>query len=230
METVLRFLSGAAWAYAYWRIVTVSRTDRSYGMPLFAAALNMSWELIYFSGGVVYWSRYDVGTQLQTVINGVWLLLDVGIIVCVLRYGNREFQQLSPIRFSLLVAGAFSLALTLQVVILLQFEPEWAARFSAFLQNVYMSAAFVAMAIARKGLRAQRIDIGVARLAGTLAPTISAGLIGQVRVTILVLGLCCVVLDSIYLFVLRTLRTPHDQKVGRVGEGQVTLRVLEDQT
>jgi hypothetical protein len=206
MEMALKIVSGAAWAYAYWRIIAVSRLDKSYGMPLFAASLNLTWESIYFTGGVAYWGRYDLGTQVQTIINGIWLVLDVGIMTCIVRYGQREFGGVSRLWFRCMAGGAIALALALQIGVLTEFDPEKAARLSAFLQNVCMSAAFVAMLIARNSSRGQRGDIAVARLIGTLAPTISAGFIGGLVPTLVVFGLCCFALDSTYLLILRTFR------------------------
>ena len=87
MDVALELLSGIAWSYAYWRIFRVSLPAKSYGMPILAAALNLSWEAVYFSGGIIYWGKYDSSTQIQTAINGVWLILDACIAIIIVRYG-----------------------------------------------------------------------------------------------------------------------------------------------
>ena len=100
-----------------------------------------------------------------------------------------------------LLIGALTSAALYQGAFLVLDTPETAARISAFIQNVFMSGAFIAMVVARDGGRAQALDIGAARLIGTLATTISAGVLDG-NTTLLGLGASCFVLDLTYLVLL----------------------------
>lgn len=227
MENTLRLLSGVAWAYAYWRIIMASRQDRSYGVPLFAAALNLSWESIYFTGGAIYWYKYGLGTHIQTAVNGVWLLLDIGIAATIIHYGRREFSGIrKQTPFILMLSAILALAAMLQACFLFQFPPEEAGRLSAFLQNVYMSGAYISMALVRTDRRGQRPDIAAAKLLGTLTATISVSLIGGLSPALLILGTSCFFLDSVYIFILRRLppylNNPDPPAVGRKADAAAT--------
>ena len=205
MEITLRLITGVAWAYAYWRIIIVSRQDRTYGVPLFAAALNLSWESIYSIGGAARWSNYGTGVHVQIAINWVWLFLDLGIAATVIRYGRREFPSMTRTSFLLMLTAISALAAMLQASFLLKFPPEEAAQLTALLQNVYMSGAYISMALVRADRRGQRLDVAVAKLIGTLVATISVSLIGGFSSGFLVLGISCFFLDVAYIFILRRL-------------------------
>jgi hypothetical protein len=205
METAFRLLSGAAWAYAYWRIIRISFQDRSYGIPLFAAILNLTWEAIYFAGGIFFWSKYGFELHLQMLIDGVWLVLDFGILTAIFLYGAREFGDIRKPVFFVILAALAILASILQASFLVQFAPEDSALLSAFMQNVYMSGAFISMALTRGNRRGQRIDIAAAKTLGTAMATISVSFSGSLPLGLIFLGVACFCLDSAYLLVLRRL-------------------------
>ncbi len=202
MELALTLFSAIAWMYAYVRIIQVSIADRSYGIPLIAVTLNIAWELIYFLGGILYWGDYGNTVHVQTIINGIWLALDLVIIRIIWLYGAKEFPKLGGRYFRLMLSATILLSILIQVAFLVGSPAEEAAKMSAFLQNVFMSGAFIAMLLARRSGRAQRQDIAWARLLGTLAATITAGVLGGIVPMILVLGLCILVLDISYIFLL----------------------------
>lgn len=62
-----------------------------------------------------------------------------------------------------------------------------------------MSALFISMFVARRGLRGQSVTIAVAKWLGTLAPTILFGAI-QHDGFLLGLGVMCSVLDLVYVW------------------------------
>ncbi len=197
-ELLLPVASGLLWTFAYVAIIRASIHDRTFGIPALAAALNVSWEAVYFAGGVAYWDRYDLDTHVQTVINGIWLLLDIAILAVVVRYLKSEIRFRIHIPTSMIMGAALACAFAFQISILLAMDAQSAARLSAFTQNAFMSGAFVLMVLTR-GPEGQRRVIAVTKLLGTLAATISAGIIGNVVPSILLLGVTCVVLDVFYV-------------------------------
>src|SRR5260221_4559745 len=86
LVTVLNLSSGISCTIVY--IDTISRgfKDKSYGMPLFALAFNITWEFIF--GFLV-----GEGFGLQKVVNSVWFILDVVIVYTYFKYGRKEFPQ-----------------------------------------------------------------------------------------------------------------------------------------
>jgi hypothetical protein len=92
----------------------------------------------------------------------------------------------------------FAASFAVQLLFLAHFGAHDASRYSAFLQNLLMSGLFIAMLIARRGVRGQSLTIAVAKWIGTLAPTILFGAL-EGSVFILGVGLLCSVFDLVYI-------------------------------
>jgi len=132
------------------------------------------------------------------VINVVWALADAVILYAFFRFGRAEFPTLTTpmfIGWGVLMVGV---SFAVQLLLLGEFGVNDAARYSAFLQNLLMSGLFIAMLVARRGLRGQSLLIAVARWIGTLAPTMLFGALHG-SALILGLGLMCSILDLIYI-------------------------------
>ena len=70
--------------------------------------------------------------------------------------------------------------------------------YAAFLQNLLMSVLFIAMLVARGGTRGQTLTIAVAKWIGTLAPTLTFGVIHG-SPFVLGVGVLCSVFDLVYI-------------------------------
>ena len=213
MEFALKVLSGLCWTCVYAAAVRVGFRDRTYALPAFALGLNVVWEAIYFAGGVFYWRDYGGDVRTQTVINGLWLILDVGVVVTFVRFGPRQWVGLAKAGFVAMSALILVVSLGVQVAFLTQFGAETGARYSAFAQNLLMSVLFIVMLEQRRSAAGQSNVIAVNKLVGTLAPTISSGFIGEFRPFIAITGLLCLVTDVVYLLYLNAVRRP-DGKLG----------------
>ncbi|KID84590.1 hypothetical protein MGU_08254 [Metarhizium guizhouense ARSEF 977] len=77
------------WSVAYALIVSRGWHHKSYGMPLLAVAMNVSWECVY----AVYVTK---GMWLEQFCCAIWLVLDFGIIYTAVRNGPREWKTSSP--------------------------------------------------------------------------------------------------------------------------------------
>ena len=104
-----------------------------------------------------------------------------------------------------LLLGVTSFAV--QLLFVVQFGWDDAARYAAFLQNLLMSGLFIAMFAARAGTRGQTLLIAVAKWVGTLAPTIALGWYGNSPL-ILGVGVLCSVFDLVYIGLLWRARQP----------------------
>jgi hypothetical protein len=188
----LVILSGVAWTVVYVECIRVGLRDRTYAMPLAALGLNIAWESTYAAHALA-------GTvDTQGIINFVWALADLGIVATFFRFGRAEFPTLSRPLFVGLGVLVFGSSFAIQWLFIGEFGWSDAARYSAFLQNLLMSALFLAMFAARRGPRGQSLVIAVAKWIGTLAPTIVFGVYEQ-SPFILGIGILCSVFDLLYI-------------------------------
>src|SRR5579871_5661190 len=107
MFTLLMLGSGIFWTITYILIIRRSFLGHTYGMPLPALCANISWEFIF--------SFIYPPSIIQHIVNLVWFSLDVVIFIQLLRYGPREFADLSRRVFygicSLTLATSFAAVL-----------------------------------------------------------------------------------------------------------------------
>lgn len=157
MFVVLMLGSGLFWTATYVLIIRRSILDRTYGMPLAALCANISWEFIF--------SFILPSPSIQHIVNIVWFLLDVGILICFLRFGPREFADLSKKVFY--AVFGFTLITSFCAVLLVTLEFHDNGTYSAFGQNLMMSALFVVMLYRRRSLRGQSLSIAICKLFGT---------------------------------------------------------------
>lgn len=204
MELFLTALSGIAWSIVYIGCIYKGFKDKTFGMPLFALALNFSWELIC-SVGDIFFSAHGplVGLNAaQAVTNVAWVLCDTLIVVTYFRFGKERFPQRAQqwfLPFSLLVfASCFAIQMAFQG----EFGPVAGSQYSAFLQNVLMSVLFLTMLYRRDDTRGQSLVIAFAKWIGTLAPTILFGVLAGFNVLIVVSGVICSIFDLLYCYCL----------------------------
>ena len=155
--TLLMLGSGLCWTVTYILIIRRGLRDRTYGMPLAALCANISWEFIF--------SFILPPSPIQHAVNLVWFALDAVIVAQLLRYGPREFADLS--RHAFYAVFAVSLATSFGVVLLVTLQFHDKGTYAAFGQNLMMSALFIAMLYRRRSLRGQSLGIAVCKLVGT---------------------------------------------------------------
>jgi hypothetical protein len=189
----LTILSGVAWTTVYICAILVGFRGKTYAIPAAALGLNIAWEVIY--------ALHSLSTRIsvQGVINIAWALADVVIVYTFLRFGRRELPGFVTrpmfVGWSVLLLVA---SFAVQGLFIVEFDWDPASKYAAFLQNLLMSGLFIAMFVARRGLRGQSMVIAVAKWIGTLAPTISFGVL-QNSLFILGVGALCSVFDLTYI-------------------------------
>lgn len=157
-------LSGFFWAITYILIIRQSFHDKTYGMPLVALGLNLSWEFIY-TFVTPHWPPY-------IYTNVVALSLDTIILYQFLRFWKNEFPKLSDVRLYLMFFS--TLASCFLVVYLTSSVLNDSIGFHiAFWQNLIMSFLFILMLHSRGNLRGQSIYIATFKMVGTAFASIA---------------------------------------------------------
>lgn len=193
MILFLTVVSGLAWTVVYAEAIRLGFRDRTYAIPAAALGLNFAWEVVHASHSVA------TGITAQGFFNIVWGLADVLIVYTFLRFGRAELPSWVTRRLFIgwaLLLGAMAFAV--QLLFVVEFGWDDAARYAAFLQNLLMSGLFIAMFVARGGGRGQSLVIAVAKWIGTLAPTVVFGWYGNSPL-ILGVGTLCSALDLAYI-------------------------------
>lgn len=201
IKTILILFSGLCWTLVYIEGIRLGIRDQSYAIPFYALALNLTWELLHASLGL----RATI--DLQAVINAVWFLFDVGILYTYFRYGKKYFpSNLASWFVPWSILGLFT-AFWVEYAFVREFGTFAGGAYAAFLQNLLMSVLFVGMLVRRGNTEGQNLTIAVSKWLGTLAPTITFGMIGGGTLSgpnffILVVGILCSVFDLIYIWML----------------------------
>jgi len=149
---------GAFWTLTYVLIIRRGFIDETYGMPLVALCANISWEFIFSF-------LYPHG-PVQHPVDLVWFSLDLIILFQLLRYGPREFADLTKREFYPMFGLALATSFCAILSVTQEFD-DWDGAYSAFGQNLLMSTLFVAMLRARGSPRGQSVPIAIFKMLGS---------------------------------------------------------------
>jgi hypothetical protein len=204
MEPFLTVVSGLAWTIVYISSIRIGFRQKTYAIPIAALALNFAWESTYAVQSLT------TAVSVQGLINLVWALADLAIVYTFFAFGRAEFPRfVTRAMFTVWGILVFGASYAVQWLFIAEFGAHDAARYSAFLQNLFMSGLFIAMLFARRGLRGQSLTIAIAKWLGTLAPTILFGVILN-SPFILGLGIMCSVFDLVYIGLVVWVKTHPD--------------------
>ena len=151
--------SGAFWVATYLLIIRRGWLDRTFGMPLVALCANLSWEFIF---AFVFPQRAP-----QVYVNAAWFAFDLLILLELLRFGAAEFPHLPRRGFYGLFALALVVSFGAVLFVTIEFDDYRDGAYSAFGQNLMMSALFVDMLLRRRSVRGQSLYIALCKLIGT---------------------------------------------------------------
>lgn len=188
----LNLTCGILWTIAYILIIKRGFQDKSYGMPLWPLAINITWEFIYAFIFPVTFPRV-------AHVHIVWFLFDCIIVYQYFRYWQNHKDAISPSRdisprlfyaWSILafITSAFA-------VIFLQYDaitvrgpiegfPEgFGIHYSAFGSNAIMSIIFIYMIWTRNSVAGQSIYIALAKGIGTGMASIRNSLYPELATT-----------------------------------------------
>lgn len=167
---IMAILSGIFWTATYIMIIRRGFKDKSYGMPIAALALNISWECIY--------SFITPAPAPQRYINIIWFLFDIIIIYQVFKYWKEDYKDIFSEKgfyafYLLLLATAFFGVLFIQYDAITVMKPKpyplgMGRAYSAFGMNLVMSILFMLFILRRNSLSGQSIYIAIAKWVGTI--------------------------------------------------------------
>jgi len=158
MFTEIMMVGGLFWSATYILMIRRGFKDKTFGMPMAALCANISWEAIF-----AFVTPH--GTP-QLYVNYVWFGLDSVIVLQFLKYGKKEFSNISHWQFY----AVFTLGLLIAIPMILTVNYEMgdsAGAYAAFGQNLMMSVLFVTMIMNRKGIEGQSFYIALFKMIGT---------------------------------------------------------------
>jgi hypothetical protein len=208
--------SGIFWIITYACVIRQGLLDRTYAMPFLALAMNITWEFLFT---FVYPS---VGGIMQESINAVWFAADIAILAIFLKYRRSDYPKSLPESyFWPMFAFAFVMVTPMMVATVSVFGRDDGSVYTAFIDNLIMSALFLSMLIRRGDRRGQSMWIAWGKLLGTLTASVSQYLYDPGNVLWLVIYVEILILDVLYVILLaKAPRYERDQ----VEASAVTLR------
>jgi hypothetical protein len=192
MFTEIMMIGGLFWSATYILIIRRGFKDKTFGMPMAALCANISWEIIF-----AFFSPHDAP---QLYVNYIWFSLDVVIVIQFLKYGKKEFPNISRWQFFAIFVLGISIAIPMILAVNYQLEDNVGA-YAAFGQNLMMSILFVTMLINRKGIEGQSFYIALFKMIGTGLSSIAFYLyrpIAQDSILLQFLFIAIFVFDLIY--------------------------------
>lgn len=209
----LLLLSGLAWTIVYIDCIRIGFRNKTYAMPFWALALNITWELVHAIA-----DAGELGFDTQVVINIIWAIFDIFILYTYFFFGKKYFPK--NIRSSWFYAWGISgllISLVIQFAFIRQFGIIMGGAYAAFIQNLLMSALYIVMLINRNGPEGQSMTIAIGKWIGTLAPTLLFGYLGTTTTggpnsLILITGILISLLDITYIVMLEKVRKAEESR------------------
>ena len=142
LKLFLTVVSGVCWTIVYLDGIRLGIKDQSYAIPFYALAMNICWEVLQTVYG------FQAAVSVQTIINAVWFVFDLGILFTYFQYGRKYFPANLPAR-TFIVGSILGLvtALGVEFAFIREFGVAVGAGYSAFLQNLLMSVLFIDMLV-----------------------------------------------------------------------------------
>ena len=189
--------SGIFWIITYACVIRQGLLDRTYAMPFLALAMNITWEFLFT---FVYPS---VGGIMQESINAIWFAADVAIIAVFLKYWRSDYPMSLPESYVWpMFAFAFVMVTPVMVATVSVFGRDDGSVYTAFVDNLIMSALFLGMLLRRGNRRGQSMWIAWGKLLGTLTASVSQYLYDPGNVLWLVIYIEILILDLVYVILL----------------------------
>lgn len=194
-NSIMLLFTGVFWTIAYLGCISIGNKHKTYSMPFAALAINFAWECVYSVAFIFFQDNI-----LQEVIDILWLILDVHILATYFRYGSKQFESKKIfLTWSILIILT---SFAIQGAFLLQFGFYESYGYVSFLQNLYMSIAFIVMLYQRKSSEGQSLIIAITKFLGTFCATIACFPGSLVTIC----GLLCAFFDILYIILLYKMR------------------------
>ncbi len=186
VEFILMFGIALFWTIAYVLIIYKGFKDQSYGVPLGAICLNISWEFL-----LTFILPFH---PLQQIVTLIWFLLDCIILLQFLYYSKRTFPK------RMLYVSVFALiviAFLVQYAMAIEFH-DTMSLYSAFGINLVMSILFIQM-LMNKELQSQSLTIAYLKMIGTLCASILCYSFFPQSILLTILYILILIVDVVYI-------------------------------
>ena len=196
LEWALIIAGGVLWTITYLVLLLTAHRTRTTAMPYFALALNLTWE---FTFAFITPHQYP-----QRLIDILWFALDCVLLLQTLRlypYSARPLRM-SFWFFALGTGVVLATCFTLHYSFTITLHDLGA--YSAFLINLFMSMAFVAMYYTRQPRGSgQSVLAAVSKLAGTACSSVAFYMLSSRHNALLnLLFVSCFAWDVLYVVLL----------------------------
>ncbi len=154
------------WAFAYIVAIVIGFRRQTFGVPILAVCLNITWEFVYTT-------IHPPGSAVTLGLHLVWLFIDLVILYQIFRYGRlcettrpfgRHYSLAIVAVLGLCVAGHLTWHAAQNAMAIF---PDTLGVTSAFIINLVMSVLFVSMAMRHPDHPGLSLTVGWAKLVGT---------------------------------------------------------------
>lgn len=186
------------WSATYCFLIYKAIKDKRMAMPIWALAMNFTWECFYF---------FVFKDAPSKIIAGIWAVLDSVLLTLLLKYNKRYFPSNLRNLFYPLVVIALATCLAMQFA--LYFGTESGMLYSGYMDCLIMSILFSFSLFERvplgykETIRGHDLYAASCKMLGTACVTIQFGILGDtVNMFILITGILCFLFDVLYIVVL----------------------------
>lgn len=160
VQQISQLVALVAWTLAYALMARRGLKDKTFGMPILALAIDISWEF-YFT----FFSGWPIPQRAPAAF---WFALNLGVLYTVYRYGRDDFEwPLLRRWFGTVVSLSLGIAFFLLYNFVQAFDDHYGALSASFAMLVYTTLLPV-MLIRRNSIRGQSIYIAILILVGDL--------------------------------------------------------------
>jgi hypothetical protein len=162
----ITILGDLLWAFAYIVAIVIGFKRQTFGIPILAVCLNITWEFVYTA-------IHPPGSAVTLGLHLAWLLIDVVILYQIFRYG-RLCESTRPLGkyyapailavLALCIAGHLTWHAAQNAMAIF---PDTLGVTSAFIINLVMSVLFVSMAMRHPNHPGLSLTVAWAKLVGT---------------------------------------------------------------
>jgi hypothetical protein len=160
LTNALGILADILWMLAYIFAIWVGFRDHTYGFPLVAVCLNVSWEFLF---SLVFRPT----SKVRMILTLLWLALDLVILYQLLRWGAADQLPLIQAHFIPIVLGTLLLAAIGHFTFHCTYDDPGGEQ-AAFAINLVMSILFVFLLLRRSDLRGLSYAAAWLKMLGTL--------------------------------------------------------------
>lgn len=177
----LTIVGDVLWMVAYIAAIVIGFRRRTYGLPILAVCLNITWEFVYT---VIH----TPGSGLTLGLHLAWLTIDLVILYQIFRFGRSSVQNLDLRRYYVLVlVGTLGLCTAFHLTwhaaqTSMAIFPDTLGVTSAFIINLIMSVMFVSLCLRRPDHPGLSLKVAWTKFVGTTLISI-ANTIGYFRST-----------------------------------------------